>query len=44
MTTLQTEAVTAGYGPRAVLHGCTVSIGHGEVVAIVGPNGAGKST
>ena len=44
MTTLYAEAVTAGYGARTVLHACTLSVGRGEVVAIVGPNGAGKST
>jgi iron complex transport system ATP-binding protein len=44
MTTLLADAVTAGYGERAVLHACTLAIARGEVVAIVGPNGAGKST
>jgi iron complex transport system ATP-binding protein len=44
MTTLHADAVTAGYGARAVLHACTLAIARGEVVAIVGPNGAGKST
>jgi iron complex transport system ATP-binding protein len=44
MTTLYAEAVAAGYGARMVLHGCTLPIARGEVVAIVGPNGAGKST
>ena len=44
MTTLHAEGVTAGYGARMVLHGCTLPIARGEVVAIVGPNGAGKST
>jgi iron complex transport system ATP-binding protein len=44
MTTLHAEAVAAGYGARPVLHGCTLPIARGEVVAIVGPNGAGKST
>jgi iron complex transport system ATP-binding protein len=44
MTTLHADAVTAGYGERAVLHACTLPIARGEVVAIVGPNGAGKST
>ena len=44
MTTLHADAVTAGYGARTVLHACTLSVGRGEVVAIVGPNGAGKST
>jgi iron complex transport system ATP-binding protein len=44
VTTLHAEAVVAGYGGRMVLHGCTLPIARGEVVAIVGPNGAGKST
>jgi iron complex transport system ATP-binding protein len=44
MTTLHADAVTAGYGDRAVLHACTLAVARGEVVAIVGPNGAGKST
>jgi iron complex transport system ATP-binding protein len=44
MTTLHAETVAAGYGARMVLHGCTLPIARGEVVAIVGPNGAGKST
>jgi iron complex transport system ATP-binding protein len=44
MTTLHADAVTAGYGERAVLHACTLAVARGEVVAIVGPNGAGKST
>ena len=44
MTTLHADRVTAGYGPRTVLQGCTLEVARGEVVAIVGPNGAGKST
>jgi iron complex transport system ATP-binding protein len=44
MTTINAQAVTAGYGERVVLHACTLQIARGEVVAIVGPNGAGKST
>jgi branched-chain amino acid transport system ATP-binding protein len=41
---LETEQLTSGYGPIAVLHGINLSVGPGEVVALLGLNGSGKST
>src|SRR5437899_2670720 len=36
--------VRAGYGRIDVLHGVTLKIPKGTVMALLGPNGAGKST
>jgi branched-chain amino acid transport system ATP-binding protein len=41
---ISADSVVSGYGKKAVLREVTVSIGQGEIVAIVGHNGAGKST
>ena len=43
-TLLSVEALHAGYGKVAVLHGVDMAIAPGEIVALLGPNGAGKST
>jgi branched-chain amino acid transport system ATP-binding protein len=41
---LELEDVEARYGPVKALHGVTLSVGEGEVVAVLGANGAGKTT
>ena len=41
---LEIESLRAGYGRLPVLFDIDLSVGAGEVLAIVGPNGAGKST
>jgi branched-chain amino acid transport system ATP-binding protein len=41
---LNVEDLHAGYGNIPVLHGLSLSVKQGEVVAVIGANGAGKST
>ena len=41
---LQIDAVRSGYGRLQVLHDVSLSVDHGEVVALLGANGAGKTT
>jgi branched-chain amino acid transport system ATP-binding protein len=43
-TVLRLEDVTVAYGPVTALHSISLSVGEGELVAILGANGAGKST
>ncbi|HXI82905.1 MAG TPA: ABC transporter ATP-binding protein [Verrucomicrobiae bacterium] len=41
---LQLEGVRSGYGLIEVLKGISLTVGEGEIVAVLGANGAGKST
>lgn len=41
---LAVRDLVAGYGAIEVLHGVSLDLTEGEVVAVIGPNGAGKST
>lgn len=41
---LQVEGLVAGYDEVDILHGVSLTVEPGAVVAVIGPNGAGKST
>jgi len=44
MALLELSGVDAAYGPIAALHGVSISVESGSVVALLGSNGAGKTT
>jgi branched-chain amino acid transport system ATP-binding protein len=41
---LELENITLAYGRIEALHGISLNVGEGEIVALIGANGAGKST
>lgn len=41
---IQVSNLRAGYGQAEVLHDVSLSVGEGEIVALLGANGAGKTT
>ena len=41
---LALKDVEARYGPVTALHGISLTVGEGEIVAVLGANGAGKTT
>ena len=44
MSLLELDGVEARYGPVRALHGISLHVGEGELVAVLGANGAGKTT
>jgi branched-chain amino acid transport system ATP-binding protein len=44
MPLLELRGVEARYGGRRALHGVSLTVGEGEIVAVLGANGAGKTT
>ena len=44
MPLLELSEVHARYGPVRALHGVSLTLDEGEIVALLGANGAGKTT
>src|SRR5438093_11794602 len=43
-TLLSARNLETWYGPVRALHGVTLDVGEGQIVAVLGANGAGKTT
>ena len=43
-TLLELDDLEAHYGPVQALRGVSLTVGEGEIVAVLGANGAGKTT
>jgi ABC-type branched-subunit amino acid transport system ATPase component len=41
---LTARDISAGYGDEDILHGVSIDVRRGTIVAVIGPNGSGKST
>ena len=41
---LELQVIDSFYGDAHILHGVSLTVNEGEIVALVGRNGAGKST
>jgi ABC-type branched-subunit amino acid transport system ATPase component len=41
---LTARDIAAGYGDENILHGVSIDVRRGTIVAVIGPNGSGKST
>ena len=41
---LEVQGLRAGYGPAEILFGVSLTLGRGQVAALMGRNCAGKST
>jgi ABC-type Na+ transport system ATPase subunit NatA len=41
---LEISSLNAWYGPSHVIHGLTLAVRSGEILALIGRNGAGKTT
>ena len=41
---IEIDQLVVSYGRHEVVHGVSLGVGRGEIVALLGPNGVGKTT